>query len=478
MVLLHQEKRMGSTHVGIEASEHTLDAFIDLSRRLRWEHVPEATRASVRRELLDYSGAAIAGRAAAGLPPWLKVLIDLGGRPDARVIGGPRVPATTAALCNGYFGHVLEFDDTHDEAVLHAGSAAIPAAFAAAGLRGEVSGREFCEAVLLGVELTCRLGVATRLNLVEGGWIYTALLGHFGAALAAARLIDSQPEVLRNALGIVYCLASGNHQSTREGAPTKHVQPGFAAANAITAALMAHGGLPGVQHPLTGEDGLSRVYLHERFEPARATRELGTQWEFDRLSIKPYPTCRLTHPAISAALELHGQLGRDVEGIERVELVMGPQAHDVVGREVPEKRVPRTRVNAQFSVYWCVASALAYGEVTPRQLAHEIPPSPKLAEWIAKIVGTPDTAAAQRDIGGCRVRAYGAFGMRDVEHTSAKGHPDNPLSDDELLAKFKTNLRYASVSEQQAAELADAIMAIDSLPDLRPLADALAGAVA
>ena len=261
-----------------DRAEHTLDAFIDLSQTLRWESVPESTRASVRRELLDYLGAAIAGRAAAGLPRWLKVLIDMGGRPDARVIGGPRVPATTAALCNGYYGHVLEFDDTHDEAVLHAGSAAIPAAFAAAGLRGEVSGKEFCEAVLLGVELTCRIGVATNLNLVEGGWIYTALFGHFGATLAAARLIDPRPEVLGNALGIVYCLASGNHQSTREGAPTKHVQPGFAAANAITAALMASGGLSGVKHPLTGEDGLSRVYVRDLFDSARATRGLGTEW--------------------------------------------------------------------------------------------------------------------------------------------------------------------------------------------------------
>jgi len=468
---------MDSHEISAGRSEQTLDAFIELSQALHWEQVPQATRGSVRRELLDHVGAAIAGRAAAGLPRWLKVLIDMGGRPDARVIGGPRVPAPTAALCNGYYGHVLEFDDTHDEAVLHAGSAAIPAAFATAGLRGEVSGKEFCESVLLGIELTCRLGVATKLNLVEGGWIYTALFGHFGATLAAARLIDPRPEVLRNALGVVYCLASGNHQSTREGAPTKHVQPGFAAANAITAALMAGGGLPGVRHPLTGEDGLNRVYLHGQFDPARALQALGREWEFDRLSIKPYPTCRLTHPAISAALDLHAQLGRDTERIERVELLMGPQAHDVVGRDVSEKRTPQTRVNAQFSVYWCVASALAYGEVTPRQLDEEVPPSPKLREWIGRIRGTPDPAAAQRDVGGFKLRAHGAFGTREVEQTSAKGHPDNPLSDDELLAKFKANLRYAKVGDGQAAELADAIMDIDSLSDVRPLADAIAGAV-
>ena len=400
----------------------------------------------------------------------------MGGRPDARVIGGPRVPAPTAALCNGYYGHVLEFDDTHDEAVLHAGSAAIPAAFAAAGLRGEVSGKELCEAVLLGVELTCRLGLATRLNLVEGGWIYTALFGHFGATLAAARVIDHRPDVLRNAFGIVYCLASGNHQSTREGAPTKHVQPGFAAANAITAALMASGGLDGVKQPLTGEDGLSRVYLHDSFDPARAVRELGAQWEFDRLSIKPYPTCRLTHPAISAALELRAQLGGEVGKIERIELVIGPQAHDVVGRDVAERRTPQTRVAAQFSVFWAVASALAFGEVTPRQLAEEIPPSAHLRDWIRKISATADPAAAQRDVGGCRLKAYGSFGSREVQQTNAKGHPDDPLSDAELLAKFKANLRYAKVPEARATELAEQIMEIDSLSDVRPLADALAGA--
>jgi len=458
-------------------SERTLDSFIELSRTLRWELVAPATQASVRRELLDYLGAAIAGRAAAGLPQWLKVLVDMGGRPDARVLGGPRVPATTAALCNGYYGHVLEFDDTHDEAVLHAGSAAIPAAFAAAGLRGNVSGREFCEAVLLGVELTCRLGVATRLNLVAGGWIYTALLGHFGATLAAARLIDPRPDVLRNALGIVYCLASGNHQSTREGKVTKHVQPGFAASNAITASLMAAGGLDGVKNPITGEDGLARVYLHSDFDEERAVAGLGTRWEFDRLSIKPYPTCRLTHPPISAALDLHRELGPDVEKIERVEIVMGPQAHDVVGREVAEKRTPQNRVNAQFSAYWCVASALAFGEVTPRQLAEEIPPSPKLQRWIAKVEGRADAAAASRDIGGCVLTAHGPFGKRVIEHANAKGHPDFPLSDDELLAKFKANLRYAKVGDEKAAGLADAIMDIDSLSDVQSLADAIAGAV-
>ena len=250
-----------------------------------------------------------------------------------------------------------------------------------------------------------------------------------------------------------------------------------AASNAITAALMAAGGLDGVKHPLTGEDGMARVYLHGEFDPGRAVRDLGRVYEFDRLSIKPYPTCRLTHPAISAALELREQLGGTVAEIERVELVTGPQAHDVVGRDVPERRTPRTRVAAQFSVYWCVANALVHGQVAPRELAQEIPPTPKVRDMIARIHATPDASTA-RDIGGCIVRASGRFGVREVRHENAKGHPDFPLSDDELLAKFNANLSYAGVAARDAALLAEQILSIDTLPDVRVLADAVAGAVA
>ncbi len=455
-------------------AEPVFDAFVAWSQQLSWSSVPEATRVMLKRELLDYLGAAIAGRAVVGMPQWLKVLTDLGGKPDAAVIGGPRVPAHVAALCNGYFGHVLEFDDTHDEAVLHAGSAAIPAAMAAAAMRGRLSGRELCEAVLAGIELTCRLGVATRLNLVAGGWIYTALFGHFGAALAAARAFGQPPSVQQNALGIVYCLASGNHQSTREGAPTKHVQPGFAASNAILAALMAGSGLDGVQQPLTGEDGLSRVYLHDSFDAARATAGLGTSFEIDRLSFKPYPTCRLTHPAISAALRLRAQLGDDAHRVERIELVIGPQAHDIVGRDTPERLTPATRVAAQFSIYWCVATALVHGELTPRQLIGEVPPSADVAALIGRIGCGADAAAAQRDVGGCSLRAHGFFGMREIVETNAKGHPDNPLTQDELLAKFKANVRLAGVTPSAAQKLAQQILDIDRAADVSPFLAQLA----
>ncbi len=453
----------------VAGMDPVLEPFIEWSQSLHWSSVPLATRQMVKRELLDYLGGAIAGRAVVGLPAWLKVLVDMGGREEAVVIGGPAVPSPLAALCNGYFGHVLEFDDTHDAATLHAGSAPIPAALAAAGRRKGVTGSAFCESVLLGIELTCRLGVATRLNLIEGGWIYGSLLGHFGATLAAGHLLDNRPEALRNAFGIAYCLACGNHQSTRESAPTKHVQPGFAASNGVLANLMGAAGLDGVKQPISGEDGLARVYLRGLFDLPTAVGELGKTFQTERLSFKPYPTCRFTHPGISAALKLRRQLGNAVQLIERLEVIVGPQAHDIVGRPDPDRLSPPTRMHAQFSLAWAVANALTHGELTPRQLVEEVPPSPAIRSLVDRITCHVIEDATDRDIGGCILRAHGSFGMVEVKDSHAKGHPDDPLSDQELLDKFNANVSLAGFSTAAAQTLANDILNIDNKPDIAPL---------
>lgn len=456
----------------VAGSDPALEPFITWSGTLQWASVPAATRQLLKVELLDWLGGAMAGRAVVGMPDWLRVLVDMGGSPEAVVIGGPLVPPHTAALCNGYFGHVLEFDDTHDGATLHAGSAPIPAALAAAGRRGGVSGSQLCESLLLGIELTCRLGVATRLNLVEGGWIYGALLGHFGATLAAGHLLNRDPAALRNAFGIAYCLVCGNHQSTRESAPTKHVQPGFAAGNAILANLMGSNGLTGVKQPVSGEDGLARVYLHSLFDPETATGELGRRYETDRLSFKPYPTCRFTHPGISAALQLRqhlAQQGVSLDSVTKLDLLVGPLAHDIVGRPDPARLTPATRMHAQFGIQWAVANALLHGELTPRQLVEEIPPQPSTRDLIARIDCRILENAADRDIGGCVLRAHGPFGTLEVQDANAKGHPDNPLSQSEMLDKFIANVGLAGYGKDDANRLARDILDIDASPDVAPL---------
>lgn len=444
-------------------------AFSRWSCSLRFGTLAPAVQRAAIDEVLDFIGDGIAGRAAAGMPAWLDVILDDGGSRSATLFGGGSASAWTAAMANGYLGHVLELDDTHDVAVLHAGASAIPAAIAAAQYRGHVDGALLLEGIVAGIELTCRLGVATDLSLVEGGWIYSALLGHFGAALAAAHVLGLDEPGRRNALGIVYCFACGNHQSSREGAPTKHLQPGIAAGNGVKAALMAARGLTGVHAPFTGEDGMARTYLRGRFDPQRAIDRLGREFETARLSIKPYPSCRLTHPAVSAALELRAKLGSDLEHVETVTLHMGSQAHDVVGRDEEFRRAPTRWLDAQFSVFWTVAVALCHGSLGPRHLFNEVPPSAALSTWIARIRAQAVAGSASRDVGACRIDASGPFGTVSIDAPQAKGHPDNPLSTAELDAKFAANVALAGIAAAAAHGMVSTLRTLHTCTDIAPL---------
>src|SRR5262245_66526846 len=122
---------------------------------------------------MDFIGCLIAGRAVLGMPSWLDVLLEDGAQRSASIAGGHHATAWTAAMANGYFGHVLELDDTHDLAVLHAGASAIPAALAAAEYRGDVLPETLLAGIVAGIEINCRLGGATDLSVVEGGWVYS-----------------------------------------------------------------------------------------------------------------------------------------------------------------------------------------------------------------------------------------------------------------------------------------------------------------
>jgi 2-methylcitrate dehydratase PrpD len=466
---------------GSDTARHTdpvVTAFAQWSRTLQWDALTEKTRKAVKFELLDYLGCLIAGRALMGTPGWIEELASRGGRADAAIVGGPRVPAPMAALANGYYGHVLEYDDTHDAAVLHAGAAAIPAALAAAEYRSISDPKKFLEAVLLGIETTCRLGVATSLNLVDGGWIYTPLLGHFGAAAAAAHLLDADEQTFAHAFGIAYSLASGNHQPSREGASTKHAQPGFAAHNGVDAALMAINGLDGVAEVFSGKDGMARVYLRGKFDAARAVRNLGTnhpsEFETERLSFKPYPTCRLTHPAASAALQLRAHLGLRAQEVTSLEIEVGPQAWDVVGRPEPMRIFPSAKVTAQFSAYWTVAVAWTYGEVSPLHVFSEVPPTEPVRHWLERITCKPYANADSRDIGGCTLIARGAFGEKTVTVDCAKGHPDNPFTDAEVTGKFASNVKLAGWTDNEGSEFARYVLDLDRRENLTLLYERLA----
>ena len=289
--------------------------------KLKVEGMSAQAVAATKENIFDTLACALSGSSAPGVAEMMHLAEEWGGASQATtLVFGKKFPAHHAAWVNAAMCHANDFDDTHDKAMLHAGVSIIPAALAAAELKGGVSGADFLAGVAAGLDIICRLGLSTTIGIVASGWIYTSLLGYFGATAAAGRVMGLTEQEMVNALGIAYSQAAGTYQPIRDSAMTKRMQPGFAAKGALISVQMAREGIRGVQHTFQGVDGFYRVYLHNQAKPEVAVQDLGVHFEQEMLSYKPYPCCRVNHTSIDAAIEAKKRWNLAPEQIRHVEM--------------------------------------------------------------------------------------------------------------------------------------------------------------
>ncbi len=318
-------------------------------------------------EILDTLGVAIAGFMQPGAQELRELVQQWGGTQESSIIGCSRkVPAPNAAQVNANMAHAWDYDDVHETAFVHPGVVAIPAALAAAELRGGLSGKELITVVALGVDTISRLGLATRpgVNPPETGWHFTTLYGYPTAALMVGRVLGLDEERMVNAFGIAYHQCGGNNQSIIDGALTKRMGPGFSVRGGLSAALMAAKGVTGARNCLEGEHGLYKMYHCGEYDRNILTRDLGRRFEGINVSIKPYPCCRGTHLSIEAALTMASKWDIDSENVKEIVLTTGAANYSLLCTPVEIKVRPRTPVDAQYSIPWGVAAAMANRRVT------------------------------------------------------------------------------------------------------------------
>lgn len=266
-----------------------------------------------------------------------------------------------AALLNGAFAHTMDFDDTNVFGVLHPGAPVIAAALAAAEA-GNATGRELLEAVAVGYEVACRIGGALGDTAYDRGFHVTGIAGIFGAVVAAGRLRGMDASTIASAFGMAGSLASGSMQYLENGAWNKRLHPGFAASNALTALAFAQAGVLGAQNPIAGRYGVLNGYSNNP-RPEVLTQDLGSRWVALQTGIKPYPSCRLTHGAVDAAITLRERLADHERSGSRIAIELGSKAFSIVGEPLASKVAPRNIVDGQFSVYFQVACAWIDGRV-------------------------------------------------------------------------------------------------------------------
>lgn len=351
----------------------------------------------------------------------------------------------------GGLAHILEMDDLHRESVTHPGSVVIPAAWAIAERDG-LGGRAFLAAVLAGYEACCRIGMSVG-RAHYRVWHNTATCGPFGAALAAARLLDLSEDQTVWALGNAGTQSSGLWEFLATGAMSKHLHTARAAEAGVLAALLAREGFTGPDTILEGEKGFFAGLCPDPV-PEAVTANPHAPWALTTTSIKPWPCCRHTHPAIDAGLALHAELDGAAVGDVRV-------ATYQAALDVCDRPNPADPYSARFSLQHCVAAALVDGAVTPASF--DATARDRLATTRSRITVAlaPEIDAAYPDAWGADVRVTASDGrvLQAVRH-DARGDPGNPLSPDEIAAKARALMIGGGMSPADAGALVAAILAL------------------
>ncbi len=412
--------------------------------------IPSELRKRALHHMLDAAGIAVASTRYDFAHRILTATRGFGGEGSVPVFGMPAtLSPRDAAMVNGFLCHGLDFDDTHMGGVVHPTASLLPTVLSTAAHVG-ASGQAMVTAFILGVEVATRLGEVAQGGFHLAGFHPTGMVGVFGCAMAAGRLMGLNEKQLADAQGIALSMASGSMQFLENGAWNKRLHPGWAAQAGMTAAAMAREGFLGADKPYEGRYGLFNSYMGKEIGSAdysHATRELAESWELERVAIKPYPACHLTHACIDAALELVSQ-GVDYRRIAKIDALVPENAFDVVCVPEAQKFVPATSYDAQFSLQFLVATAFVKNRFGLAELEGHVLNDPDVLALAAKVAyGTYENSPYPKAYSGeIIVTLDDGSKVSHREHIN-RGAADRPLSNDEILQKCRANISLAFDAE-------------------------------
>jgi 2-methylcitrate dehydratase PrpD len=365
-------------------------------------------------------------------------------------------PGRTAFVV-GSLTHILETDDLHRQSVTHPGCVVVPAVLGVAqdgmAQNRTFTGREILTAILHGFEAMCRVGNAvgpTHYRI----WHNTATCGPYGSAMATACLLDLDNEQAMHALGNAGTQSSGVWEFLETGAMSKHLHAGRAAESGVIAAQLAVLGFTGPPAILEGEKGFFAAACPDAL-PDAVLEDPHQDWQLVRTSIKPWPSCRHTHPAIDAALELHQQL--EGKAVDAVTVDTYQAALDVCDRPQPE-----SEYEAKFSLYHTVAAALQNGHIQFDSFDAGARDQLREARQQISLRAAEPFVSAYPGAWGARVTVIAEDGSTFVaDRDVARGDPEMALSDEQMVGKAKDLLGFAGCSDALSAKIIEGVLELN-----------------
>ena len=423
---------------------------LELVRLVRALPVGAADLRAAEGFVRDWLGCSLAGRAA---PPGVALLR----------YGGAAVDLDSRVFLAAALGHVTETDDLHRGSITHPGTVVVPTAVLLGRALG-LGGKRVLQAVLVGYEAMLRVGEALGPRHYQ---IFhnTATAGVFGSASAAAALLDLSDEQWVWALGNAGTQAAGLWQFNEDATMSKPLHAGHAAAAGLRAALLAREGFTGASRILEGDRGFFRGLCPDP-DPAAVLRR-ASGWKLHETSLKPYACCRHTHPAIDAALDLKERLaGTAFPGADD-RIAVESYAAAVQLNDDPAAPSP---YSAQFSLQYCVASALLNGAPGLAAFAPETIDDAGVRALMRRITVTESAAlsAAYPARWGAAIAVERGQGrVERASRASALGDPELPLTDEALDAKVRGLMAFGGVGAAESERLLAACRRLvdDGAPD-------------
>ena len=440
------------------ANQRKIADFLD---RLRFDTLPPAVIHQARRVVLDTVGCLLAGIPTPVGTRSARLGTAFPHPGGATIIGSATgLSPFIAAMAHGFMANALDGDDGHRASRLHAGGVIVPAALAAAEER-DISGRRFVEAVVAGYELAHRAGIVSQQGDISFGSAYGST---FGAAAAAAHILGLGPEETISAMGIAEMHAPNSMLMGWVDArriPMIKEGMGWSAATGIMAAHMARAGISGTLALFEGREDISRI------------GRLGADYEIEKNYFKPYPCCRWIHAPLESLLGILRKNALTAETVADIKVRTFGKAARL------DQPKPPTAEDAQYSIPFVLATALLKGDFAPRDMdAERLADEAVLAQARkVRVIEDPVLDAGYPASITARVEVTTRSGaVHTRTNRSVKGNWDDPLSDEQLQAKF-AKFAAGVLDAADAATACDRLKRLDATESIKDFITSLHRAV-
>lgn len=447
-----------NTHVAADTSAPAVTSILaNLASAHPSKGWSDAVEHEAHRTFYNWLGCAIGAARHEAADAALSAIQMLEPAAQATVLGRrEKVDMANAALLNGITSHTFDFDDTHLKTIIHPAGPVASAVLALAEQRG-ASGREVIDALVLGIDVACRVGNAMYPEHYDRGWHITGSTGMLGAAAGCARVLRLGAEQTAMALGIAASQPVGFREQF--GTMAKPFHPGGAARAGLVSALLASRGFTASPRALEAPRGFMQVASDKR-DWNEITSELGQRFEISFNTYKPFACGIVIHPSIDASVQLRAK-GVAPDQVECIEL----KVHSLV-LELTGKKEPKDGLQGKFSVYHGVAVGLIHGRAGEEEFADAVVTDPQVVALRNKVQASVDDAIDEAAVEMTAVLKDGSRVRVRVDH--AIGSLENPLTDAMLEAKFHA-LAVPVLGAAKARDITAACWSLASMPDVRTL---------